>query len=162
VLGLDAASTTGWAVVDGRNATPALLTWGAVDARTHHAAIAVVENARALGVAMAAVETPYVDKNADTAIKLGIVVGRWAQELGRAGIPWKGWKAQQWQFHVLKGMVGPGAPRAQLKAAAARWVKITYGYDVGEDEADAICFATWRAKQERFDELVRQRQRRAG
>jgi Holliday junction resolvasome RuvABC endonuclease subunit len=155
VFGVDAATSSGWAIVDSTAGKPRLVSYG-VGCGTDHAVVHdLVENAQRLGAQLGAIEAPYVDKNPDTAIKLGVIVGRFAQELDRAGIAWTGHKAQQWQQRLLNGLIALTSPREVRKRAAIQWVKATYGIDAREDEADAICLTTWKAKEAHFEALKR-------
>lgn len=152
-LGVDAAGSSGWAIVDTSAGRPRLVSYGVCRAQHDHI-IDVVETAFAHHVEVAAVEWPYVDKSPAVAIKLGVIVGRWAQELDRVRIPWKGHNAQSWQAGLLAGLIGAASPRDQRKAAAARWVKAEFGVIVTGDEADAIGLATWRAKHAHHDRII--------
>jgi Holliday junction resolvasome RuvABC endonuclease subunit len=153
VLGVDAATRSGWAIIDTTAGPPRHLGHGIVSGIDASAISDLVEHAAAAGVTIAAVEEPYLDKSAAVAIKLGIIVGRWLQELELAGLKCELFKAQSWQHFALAGLIGPSSPRAQRKAAAKRWVKAEFGLVVPEDAADAIVFATWRAKAARLARL---------
>jgi Holliday junction resolvasome RuvABC endonuclease subunit len=144
-LGLDAATTTGWAVVEhvGRLR---VVEFGKIKIRHHQRLAEVLTRAVHLGVQVAAIEVPYVDKNVDTAIKLGMICGRWQQELDRVGMPYTTHKASEWQHQMLAGLITRRSPREDRKKAAAIWVASTFNLRVGEDEADAIILASWRAK----------------
>jgi Holliday junction resolvasome RuvABC endonuclease subunit len=160
VLGIDAASSSGWAVIRAPAGPLELVSWGKCNGKDFQSIVEVCQGAVALGVDLAAIETPYVDQSPDVAIKLGLVVGRWAQEIDRHKIPWTGHKAAQWQHRLLAGLIGPSSPRDQRKLAAQRWVRANFAARVGaapisDDEADAICLAAWRAKESRFAALVR-------
>ncbi len=146
VLGIDAAASSGWAIVDASGGRPQLLDYGIAKCSDYRTLPAVVGVAITAGVASAAIEVPYVDKNIDTAIKLGFVVGRWMQELDRAALSYGTFQAQSWQHFILAGLVTPQSTREARKRAAISWVEITYRVRVPSDSADAICLATWRAK----------------
>lgn len=159
MLGIDAATSSGWGVIDTSKGRRGLLSFGAINAKDAHAIIEVVESALALGVADAAIETPYVTPdpkraNPDTAIKLGVIVGRWVQELDRAGIPCTWCKAVTWQQGLLAGLIRGSSPREVRKRAAKTYVRAEFGIDVEEDPADAICVAIWRGRHARIEERI--------
>lgn len=97
------------------------------------------------------IEEPYLDKNPRTAMLLARITGRWLQALETAGHPVELVQPSTWQQGLLAGLITPRSPRAQRKEAARRYVKAEFGVDVSEDEADAICIATWRLKQWRIE-----------
>jgi Holliday junction resolvasome RuvABC endonuclease subunit len=145
-LGLDAATSTGWGIVEFAHGRLRLLDFGIARVGDHRSLGEVVAKAVQLDVETAAIEVPYVDKNADTAIKLGIVVGRWMQELDRARMSYVTHKANDWQRNLLGGLIQNAAPRAARKRAASMWVASMFKIQVREDEADGICMAAWVAK----------------
>jgi Holliday junction resolvasome RuvABC endonuclease subunit len=146
VLGLDAATSTGWAIVGVAQGKTRLYDFGIANVHNWRSLGKVVAAGVSAGAETAALEVPYVDKSPDTAIKLGMIAGRWMQELDRAGLRYTQHKAQQWQSNLLKGLIVPRSPREERKRAAGLWVKCQFGLVVKEDEADAICLATWGAK----------------
>lgn len=150
-MGIDAAGSSGWGIVDVGRGRPSLITFGVCNGKDHHAIVEVVETAVTHGVQVVAIESPYVDKNVDTAIKLGVICGRWCQEFDRAGIKWISCKADTWQRKLLDGLIHAGSPREVRKKAAKQYVRAEFGREVSEDEADAICLATWRAKESAFE-----------
>ena len=147
VLGLDSASTCGWAVVE---STPErLLEHGAVDARDHDE----IERLADYVVSKycprrAAIEDSYLGDNVATVKLLSRLVGRWEQALALRSVKHEIVMADVWQQGVLGGLISRRSKRAERKAACVRWVRATYGIGVAEDPADAIGLATWMARRE--------------
>lgn len=153
VFGVDVATSSGWALVEGGRGQPKLLSYGQV-ASTAQQIAGLVEVVRPMEIELAVLEEPYVDKNPATTIKLARMVGRWEQELERARIRVCTAKAASWQQQLLARFgVSRGTPRRQCKIAAMKWAALVYGVAVKEDEADAICMATWQAKLEHLRQL---------
>lgn len=147
VAGLDAATRTGFAVVEAGKGKPRVLGRGVVDASWGELRRVLADVLVPLQVTLAIIEVPYMGDNPHTAIAIGRIVGRWEQEVERAGIRVELARAQQWQSGILSGLIGSGSVRAQRKKAAKLWVRQFYGIEVAsEDEADAIGIATWGAQ----------------
>ncbi len=145
--GLDAASRTGWAVVEAGRGRPTRLASGVVEAHWDQIMDTVAQVFLPRGVELALIEVPYVASNPHTAITLGRIVGRWEEELDRAGIAVELVRAQQWQVGLMAGLIGRTSPRDQRKKAARLWVRQFYGLNLpSEDECDAIGLATWGAQ----------------
>jgi Holliday junction resolvasome RuvABC endonuclease subunit len=149
VLGIDAATTTGWAVVGPEGSRMKVLAHGRMTA--DWSGIEQLLAGLVVPVEVAAVESPYLDKNPDTTITLARIVGRFEQVLDRRGVRTELVKAASWQQGLLDRLIRPSSTRAQRKFAAKLWVRASYRLDVSEDEADAICLATWQAKHELFN-----------
>lgn len=158
VLGIDSASTAGFAVVDGDR----LLEHGTVDARdpmrVHHLVGDLCTRHRPV---LAVIEEAYVARgehaNVKTTMLLSRMIGRWEMALAMRGVPTELVGAHAWQSAILAGLLPPRAKRDDLKAAAARWARLTYRVEVAGDAADAIGIATWASR-----ELMASRLRRAG
>ncbi len=152
VLFLDAATRTGWAVVEGDARTQQLVNYGAVDATAEGLKAIVdglhIEFLNDRGPELCVVEEPFLDKNVRSLKVLAYTVGRWLQELERSGFRTSLVTADTWQLGLLTGLITPASPRKDRKAAAKRMVRILYGgLECSEDEADAICGATWAVRQ---------------
>jgi Holliday junction resolvasome RuvABC endonuclease subunit len=154
VLGLDCASTTGWAVVQVRGGKPAVSTYGKIKAGWAEIRD-LINHFSSASLTLAVLETPYVDKNPDTTIKLARLCGRFEQELDAHDIAIEVVKAWDWQRGLLRGLVHERSTRPERKAACRRWVRAELGLDVGEDEADAIAMAVWMGKRQHFEALTR-------
>jgi len=156
VLGIDSASTAGFAVVDGER----LLEHGTVDARdpvrVHQVVGDIVTRLRP---ELAVIEDAYVARgksaNVATSMLLARFIGRWEMALAARAVKTELLNAEAWQSQILAGLCPSRAPRVQRKAAAARWVLATYRLAVGEDAADAICLATHVSRRESFAARLR-------
>lgn len=137
-LGIDCATSTGWALVEGP-ASPQLLGSGKLDLRTDASAkIAMLaEKINTVGVDRVVIELPWLGKNIQTTIVLARLCGRFEQVFPGAEVI----VSHVWQTSMLG--CGRGAKRAQLKATAQMLAKATFGKDFPEDVADAICIALW-------------------
>jgi Holliday junction resolvasome RuvABC endonuclease subunit len=159
VLGIDSASVAGWAIVDGER----LLEHGTIDARSplrvHQLVGDLVTRFRP---ELAVIEEAYVARgehaNPATTMLLSRFIGRWEMALAMRGVRTELVGAHAWQSAILRGLLPARAKREELKAAAARWAKLTYRVDVVGDAADAISIATWASRRE----TVAARLRRAG
>lgn len=149
VLGIDSASTAGWAIVDGER----LLDHGTVDARDPmrvHQLVGdlVVRHRPDLSV----IEQAYVARgehaNPKVTMLLSRFIGRWEMALALRAVRTELVEAHAWQSQILAGLLPPKPKRDDRKAAAARWVKLTYRVVVAGDAADAIGIATWAARRE--------------
>ncbi len=142
MLGIDCATTTGWALVQLGAGRPVVAAHGTIRAGWHEVRD-LVDHFSVAGLSVAALETPYVDKNADTTIKLARLCGRFEQELEARAIPVELVKASEWQRGLLRGLITETSKRGDRKRACRLWVKSELGKVVGEDEADAIALAVW-------------------
>jgi Holliday junction resolvasome RuvABC endonuclease subunit len=162
VLGIDAATTTGHAtILLGEAGKLSVRRVGRIAARAG-AISDLIAAAAGDGVVLAGLETPYLDKNPDTTIKLAMIAGRFAQELDHHRIPCAQLRADEWQKGLLTGLISGRSDRGLRKRAARAWVHATYKLDVTEDEADAICLATWLAKRAVLDRKTAAAVRRFG
>jgi Holliday junction resolvasome RuvABC endonuclease subunit len=137
-LGIDDATITGWALIEGP-ARPVLLGNGKLDLRTDASAkIAMLaEKINAVGVDRVVIELPWLGKNVKTTIVLARLCGRFEQVFPGAEVI----VSNVWQSAMLG--CGRGAKRGQLKATAKMLAKATFGQDFPEDVADAIVIALW-------------------
>jgi Holliday junction resolvasome RuvABC endonuclease subunit len=150
VLGIDSAELTGFAVVTrpsgGREE---LARSGVVTIRTAadvEAAVTDLTGRHAPDVV--AIEEPFAHpKQGPVAgMALARLLGRWLQAFERRGCTCVTIPACMWQPAILggrSGLIGPRATRPERKAAAQTWVKATFGVELAEDEADAICMASY-------------------
>jgi Holliday junction resolvasome RuvABC endonuclease subunit len=144
VLGLDAATNTGWGVVS-CDPLPRALSWGVVGTQWEQIRDLIAELAP-MPIVQVVIETPYVDKDPSVTIKLARIVGRWEQECDRAGLPVVLATASVWQVAMLSGLITARSPRAVRKRAARQWVSSVYRVSAREDEADGLVIATWGAR----------------
>jgi Holliday junction resolvasome RuvABC endonuclease subunit len=159
VLGIDSASTAGWAIVEGER----LLEHGTVDARdpmrVHHLVGDIVTRHRP---ELAVIEQAYVARgpkaNPEVTMMLSRLIGRWEMALALRAVPTELVNTKTWQTEILAGLITIKSKREACKAAAALWARGTYRISVSGDAADAIGIATWAARRA----LVAARQRRAG
>lgn len=155
VLGLDAATNTGWGVVSCDEGEPRLLSYGVIGTAWEQIRD-LIEQLAPMPIVHAAIETPYVDRDPSVTIKLARIAGRFEQECERHAIPVQLANARTWQVALLQGLITPQSPRVVRKRAAQRWVESVYRVRVREDEADAICLATWAAKTRAFKGRISQ------
>ena len=147
ILGLDSASLTGWALLDGER----LIERGTVKADEP---IKISEFATRLATSdylrpdLVVIEDSYLGENVVTVKLLSRILGRWEQAFSTYGVPSEIMMADTWQQHVLAGLITRKSKREERKAACRQWVHITYGIRVTEDVADAIGIATWVARRE--------------
>jgi hypothetical protein len=157
VLGIDSATTAGWAVVDGER----LIEYGTVDARDpirvwQLAGHLVVAHAPALAV----IEDSYLGRgahaNVATAKLLSRLIGRWEMALAARGVRAELVLPQAWQTATLAGFLPPGrVKRDDRKRAAAAWAKATYGVTITGDAADAVGLATYASRRASMDAKLR-------
>lgn len=148
VLGIDSASTAGWAVVDGER----LIEYGTVDARDPRRVwqlVGDVVTRRRPGIAV--IEDSYLahgpKANVGTAKLLSRMIGRWEMALAAREVPSELVLPAQWQGETLAGFLPPGrATRDQRKAAAAAWALAVHRVKVTGDAADAVGIATWASR----------------
>jgi Holliday junction resolvasome RuvABC endonuclease subunit len=144
-VGIDCATTTGWAIVERTGGRETLRGHGIIKFNTPHVwkPIAwLALQARPWGGPwpdVVAIELPWLGKNPHTLEVLARYCGRFEQAF--TSTPTRLVKASEWQSKIL-GRFG-GKKRAGLKRAAVLWVKGTFGVDVSDDEADAIGLAVY-------------------
>lgn len=144
-VGIDCATTTGWAIVErvaGRETLKGhgLLNLKRPDPWNPVAWLAL--QSRPLGGPgpdVVAIELPWLGKNPHTLEVLARYCGRFEQAF--AGVPTRLVSASEWQSKIL-GRFG-GKKREGLKRAAVLWAKGSFGVEVSEDEADAIGLAVF-------------------
>ena len=136
-LGIDCATTCGWALVDNTAGKERSLGRGVLDlSRSTQEKVEDLANlARSMKPDVVVVELPYLDKNVVTLRTLAMLAGRFQQAFEVAGFPVELLMATQWQSSVL-GRFG-GRKREGLKKAAVLWARATFGVAMTEDEADA-------------------------
>lgn len=146
ILGLDTGLTkrnpTGWAVYDdttnmvsatGLLAFSSELDWSE---RVQRIAQAVEDEARRSNVVGMAIETPWVGKDPQAALKLGALVGAFIHAAGRLHIP--DYLMSPAEGAQALGIEGKGE---QKKAAAIKMVQLRFGLNVSAHQADAIAVA---------------------
>lgn len=151
VLGLDSASTTGWALVQGEK----LLEHGLVNAserRRQDTLAAYVCSRHRPDIAV--IEDNYFGKNVDVVKVLSRIAGAWELAFAVRGVDTRLVMGSVWQKALLTGLIDNGSVSAARKAACARWVKATYGLKVSEDEADAIGLATYVAREMAYNDRL--------
>jgi Holliday junction resolvasome RuvABC endonuclease subunit len=146
VAAIDSATTSGWAVVEriggAREAVVGHGRWR-FRGRTAAEVAAAVDQLVAYQPDVVALESPYVGSNADTALVLAELLGRFRQEVERRGLPTVTTKAAVWALGILRGLISPASPRAARKAASVLWARRSLGIDAGDDECDALGLAVW-------------------
>jgi len=153
VLGIDSAPRrTGWALVERDGRQERLVAYGALTAVD---ADVVTEFSgqvvhRCPSIDVVAIEDAYYGENVGTTKALSRLVGRWQQAFEGLGLETKLVMADVWQRGILTGLITPKSGREARKAAAAIWVRSTFGTALGADEADAAGLATWELRQRRF------------
>lgn len=159
VLGIDSASSAGYAIVDGER----LIAHGVVDARDPARVWQLVGHlvvAHAPGLAV--IEQAYVGRgehaNPATTMLLSRLIGRWEMALAARGVRSELVGAHEWQSAVLAGLLPPRPKRDDRKRAAAAWARATYGQKIVGDAADACGIASFVSRRE----SMAARLRRAG
>lgn len=156
VLGIDSASTAGWAVVDGDR----LIEHGTVDARdpirVHQLVGSLITRHRP---ARAVIEQAYVARgehaNPKITMMLSRLIGRWELALALREVPWELVEAQTWQAEILAGLLPPRPKRDDRKTAAVKWVRLVHKLDVVVDAADAIGIASWASRRATLNARLR-------
>lgn len=143
-VGIDCATTTGWAIVERVAGRETLKGHGLINLKRSDPWNPITqlanESMRIEGEPdVVAIELPWLGKNPHTLEVLARYCGRFEQAF--AGTPTRLVRASEWQSKIL-GKFG-GKKRAQLKRAVVLWVKGSFGVDVSEDEADAIGLAVY-------------------
>lgn len=155
VLGIDSATTAGFAIVDGER----LLHHGTVDARdpmrVHQVVGDLVTRFRP---ARAVIEEAYVARgehaNPKVTMLLSRMIGRWEMALALRSVPTELVEAHAWQSAILAGFLPARPKRDDRKRAAAAWARATYRVDVKGDAADAIGIATWASRFGRLQSAI--------
>lgn len=151
VLGIDSATTTGWALIERRGMAERLIDRGHVKLNDKRGPAAVVEELaarvwNAVEPDLVVIEQPWLGKNAKTALLLAEFIGRWRQAFEARGCRCEVIAPATWHAGILRGLVGMRSPRAACKKAAQIWARSTYRVTMTEDEADAAAVATWAAR----------------
>lgn len=151
VIGIDAASKSGYAVVAKYGGQKErLLERGAMRADNYQLMHELGERWRGR-LSLATIEKPFQQQNRNTTALLDQIAGRWQFVMGRIGVRWEVRFADQWQKEVLTGLIAAGTKRDARKLAARRWVNAWFGVSVtDEDEADAIGLAVAAARRHAF------------
>jgi Holliday junction resolvasome RuvABC endonuclease subunit len=152
-LGLDSASKTGWAVLDGER----LIEHGVMSTRAEDRIDAhKVDTFAAMAVGrfkpdVVVIEDAYLDKNVQTVKFLSRLAGHWEHAFGVRGVHTELVLADVWQQGVLAGLISRSSNRAERKYAAGLWVSRTFrGLKVDVDTADAIGMAMFVARRDAF------------
>ena len=148
VIGIDSAELSGLAVVARDPGARERVVYSAVATVTTAADVeAIVHQLAAHAPDLVVVEEPWVHPRMPLAgLVLARLCGRWLQALETRGLTTVTIPASMWQPGLLggpKGLLGARATRPQRKAAAQTWVRSVFGIDATEDQADAICMATY-------------------
>jgi len=152
VLGIDSASCSGWALLDGCRP----IKYGTINAREPARIDTLAALVNSIGRPdLVAIEDSYLGENVNTVKVLSRIQGRFEQAFATRGIPTELVMADVWQKALLTGLITGKSKSAERKRAAAIWVKATYGLVVSEDIADAIGIGTFVARRELFAGKVR-------
>jgi Holliday junction resolvasome RuvABC endonuclease subunit len=145
-LGIDAATKTGWALVQGvGHGGENLLDWGVLDFNKHKADpwnpaafLALHCRPPAPTPNIVAIELPFLGPSPHTLEVLARICGRFEQAFGPSGAEVRVVRSNQWQPKML----GPTRlKRAMLKKLAVAWCKANFGEDLPQDAADAAVIA---------------------
>jgi len=138
VVGIDLATKTGLARLNGGKLVgTGKVTIGKTDPDLDVGTIA----AFCAGADLVVIESVFCGVNVKTAIDLAVLRGRLVQELDRARVKWVLCAPSTWRKTSIKP--APKLKRKELKRLATAFVATTFGVDVSEDEADAVCLALW-------------------
>jgi Holliday junction resolvasome RuvABC endonuclease subunit len=156
VLGLDSATTTGYALVEHARGRDRLIEAGTVDGSDGMAVAELagrVVNAHA--IELVAIEDNFLGKNPATLKVMARIVGRWQQAFEPLGVDTDLIEPSRWRS-VLRGFIQPGAQRAACKDAAQRFARMVLGAkDLGTDAAEAACLAVFAARRAAFAARVK-------
>lgn len=148
VLGLDAASHTGWGLIERVGGREKCLGSGVVNGKSWEEVDALAsrvvhgDNPPDL----VAIEDNFLGVDPNAMKVISRIVGRWLQAFEPLGIDAVLVMASTWQAALLKGLMAHRAQRAERKRAAAQWVQANCGVDLKGDEADAVCLACYAAR----------------
>lgn len=149
ILGIDSATTTGWALVERVGMAERLLGYGTAKLGENPAGAVSRLAAHVFELArpdLVVIEQPWMGKNVKTAMLLAEFVGRWKQAFESRGCVCSVVLPSQWRAGILTGLIGAKSPRAACKKAARIWGRGTFGVTMSEDEAEAVAVATWAAR----------------
>lgn len=150
-LGIDVATSCGWAIVDiSERGLPVLPRSGVMilDVRLASQVKELASFAQhPWRVDVVGLEEPYLGNNPHALKVLARLIGRFEQAFGVVGIETVLVPAQTWQTAVL-GSFG-GKKREDRKKAARIWAKAMFGRDLPQDAADAAGLAYYLATKER-------------
>lgn len=146
IVGLDAASRTGFAVLEraaGRE-------------RVHAAGVLEVSpgNVEAFAakwapqVELVVVEDPYLRENVKTLKVLAGIAAVWQHAFEFRSVRVERCTAQSWQTGILTGLITGRAKREERKAAAQLWALRAFLLELPEDAADALGMAVWIARKQ--------------
>jgi Holliday junction resolvasome RuvABC endonuclease subunit len=152
VLGIDSASRSGWALVQGERLIEHGTVNGADRKRQDTLAAYVCGKTRP---DLVAIEDNYLGANVNVVKVLSRIVGAWELCFAVRGVDTRLVMGSVWQKALLTGLIDFGTKSTARKAACALWVKATYGVKVSEDEADAIGLATHVARELAMDTKIR-------
>jgi Holliday junction resolvasome RuvABC endonuclease subunit len=148
VLGIDSASCSGWALLDGCRP----IKYGTINAREPARIDTLAALVNSIGRPdLVAIEDSYLGENVNTVKVLSRIQGRFEQAFATRGIPTELVMADVWQKALLTGLITGKSESADRKRAAIIWVRATYGVAVSEDIADAIGIGTWVIRREQLN-----------
>ena len=157
-LGIDCATSSGWALVEATGGHERLLADGVIDLtipdfwmEIKRLADASYWETETKIPDIVAIELPWLGKNAHTLEVLARLCGRFEQAFEPTGAKVQVVRASEWQSSIL-GRFG-GKTRAGLKLAAIAWAKGTFGVSLPSDAADAAGLACWALRTTRARKL---------
>ena len=151
-IGIDSATTTGWAVASRESNRERLLGHGVLDLSgksgrpSEVVANFVAKLAKEVDLdgTPVAIELPYMghgkQANVVTLRTLARLCGRWEQAFGERGADVYLVAASDWQRRILGARFG-GTKRDEIKKAAQLWALGTFRVRLTQDEADACAIA---------------------
>ena len=145
-VGIDCATTTGWAIVERTGGRETLRGHGILKLNTPHVwnPIAwLALQARPWGGPwpdVVAIELPFLGQNPHTLEVLARICGRFEQAFGPSGADIRVIRSNRWQPKML----GPTRmKRAMLKKLAVAWCRSNLGAVLPQDAADAAVMAVY-------------------
>lgn len=152
VLGLDAAATTGYALVEVPQAgRERLIEAGKIIVRGPYDVHSFLTT-HYRGISLVAIEDPYLAQHGNVATLKSLcrIAAWWEMAYTLQPVPCKLMMADRWQMGLLRGLIKPGSPRVARKRAAWTWVKAWLKIELSEDACDAACLAVWAGRQRRI------------
>ena len=144
VVGLDAATKTGFAVLERSHGREHVHAAGVI-----HVSPANIERFAAEWAPLASlvvVEDPFMQKNVVTLKELAGIARVWEHVFAARGVAVRRCTAQSWQSAILAGLMSGRAKREERKRAAVKWARLAYRLELPEDAADGLGLAVWGAR----------------
>lgn len=134
-IGIDAATTTGLAIIDGDDVRTLSVRIPLADITRRVDTLRTLIGTAAIG--SVAIEQPYTGRHASAGLTVAKHVAMWEAAAHTLRLRVVRMTPSEWRRHTIPGVVG----REKCKLAQRKWALRVYGVDVTEDEADALGLA---------------------